>query len=232
MRIESVHFETSGMAIIAMSGGFLFQIPCTRVHELPIGCFLCANSACGSMSQEQLREIIRKLPEIAGDFHKEDELFMAISRIDEETRAFNKVSELCGIAEQNSQGLFRKLQAKGFSRNSIQKAIETAQAEGLVDDARFARIWARRRVEKTLCGPKTLLAELASRGISSEEARQALKYIQFDLILEGAYAKIIRKLSKKYGGPELVQHAYHLLRREGFDSESLKNLIDSKKNTL
>lgn len=232
MRIESVHFGTSGMAIIAMSGGFLFQIPLTRVHELPIGCFPCSNSACGSMSQEQSREIIRKLPEIAGEFHKEDELFMAISRIDEETRAFNKVSELCGIAEQNSQGLFRKLQAKRFSRNSIQKAIETAQAEGLVDDARFARIWARRRVEKTLCGPKTLLAELASRGISAQDARQALNDIQFDLILEGAYVKTIRKLSKKYSGPELVQHAYRLLRCEGFDSESLKNLIDSKKNTL
>ncbi len=232
MRIESVHFETSGMAAIAMSGGFLFQIPLVRVHELALYGFLLSDSDSSAMGQEQAREALRKLPEIAGEFHEEDELFITISRIDEETRAFSKVSELCGIAEQNSQGLYRKLQAKGFSRSAIQKAIEKAQAEGLADNARFARIWARKRAEKTLCGPKTLLAELASRGISAEDARLALLDIPFDMILEGAYMKTIRKLSKKYRGPELVQHAYRQLRLEGFDSESLKNLIDSEKNSL
>jgi len=232
VRIESVRFETSGMASIAMSGGFLFLIPLTRVIELPLDIFLSSGSDRSAMSQEQAREAVRKLPDIAGEFHQEDELFISLQHIDEETRAFSKAYELCGIAEQNSQGLYRKLQAKGFSRRAIQKAIEKAQAEGLVDDARFARIWARRRVEKTLCGPKTLIAELALRGISAEDARQALLDIPFDIILEGAYMKTIRKLSKKYSGPNLVQEAYRQLRQEGFDSESLKNLIDSEKNSL
>lgn len=232
MRIESVHFKTSGVATIAISGGFLFLIPLARIKEILPGASLISTEDYNTLDQAQIQEVFQEIPALEGEFHEEDDFFLTLSRIDEETRAKNKAIELCSLAEQSSSGLYKKLVAKGFSRHAIQKALETAKHEGFLDDARFARIWARRRVEKTLCGPKTLLAELASRGISSDDAKKAVAEIQFDHILPAAFAKTLRKLSKKYGVSEIVQRAYHQLRLEGFDSESLKNLIDSEKNSL
>lgn len=59
----------------------------------------------------------------------------------------------------------QKFRAKGFSDSDIESVITDFLEKNLLNDARFAEIYARHRQEKG-CGPIRISAELRQRGIS------------------------------------------------------------------
>lgn len=70
--------------------------------------------------------------------------------------------------------LARKLTQRGAQAGTAREVVAELAAEGLVDDERFAELFARQRVERHY-GPLRIRAELRSRGVEDEVASGALE---------------------------------------------------------
>ena len=206
MRIESVRFDASGNATIVVTGGVSFFIPLHRVGELPLPPTLLSARGLGSVPAEDraaARAALEALAREDFDFDDEDQFFASLRWIDEAERAGRYAILLCARAEQSSFGLAAKLASKGFSRKAALAAMESLKAEKILDDERYARIWARGRAERRACGPALLAAELRSRGQGEDAIRGALQSVDFDRVLARAIpreaAKLDRSLRSKPG---------------------------------
>ncbi len=225
MRIESVRFDASGNPTFVVTGGISFFIPLSRCAELP-GFFKGGSGAAE-------RAGLEALPAIVPEFDREDDLYMFLSTIDEEQRAMRKAIDLCARAEQSSQGLAAKLAAKGFSRKAAQAVLERLKAEGVVDDARYARVWARGRAEGRACGPALLAAELRSRGLGEGEVKAALQGLDFSHALARAAAKETARLEAQWHKKGLKKNErfrdalYWALKKQGFDPDAIREILQS-----
>ena len=234
MRIESVRFDASGNATIVVTGGISFFMPLSRVDDV-----MCAvpGFVAGEGSEtgdEGRRAFLKWLPLLGTEFDQEDELYAVLASIDEEMRAKRKALDLCARAEQSSVGLEAKLAAKGFSRKAAKEAIASLAQARIVDDARYARIWARGREERRACGPALLAAELRSRGQGEDAIRAAIEEIDFSGVLARAAARERAKLAaawrKKGLEPDrrFADELYRILKRQGFDPENIRDEFDNQ----
>jgi len=238
VRIESVRFDASGNATIAASGGISFFVPAARVEELRD---LVEGERDGWTGRNGGIERGRGFParsagleslaERGPELDREDELYCLLAAIDEEFRAKKKALELCARAEQSSRGLEAKLAARGFSRRAVKAALESLRGEGILDDARYARIWARGRAERRAFGPALLAAELRSRGQGEDAVRLALGDIDFSGVLARAVVREYDRLGAAWRKKGLEidgnfsDSLYRILRRQGFDPEMIREEI-------
>ncbi len=77
-------------------------------------------------------------------------------------------------AEHSRFQLEVKLRKKGFSSMEIKPALDFLCAGKIIDDRRFASAWLNSRLSSCINGRIKLSAELASRGVSREDACAAL----------------------------------------------------------
>ena len=78
-------------------------------------------------------------------------------------------------AMHSRQALALKLRRAGFGAPALAQAMARLEELGYLDDAGFARMWVRGRVERGGDGRAKVLAGLLSRGISQPEAQAALE---------------------------------------------------------
>jgi len=114
-----------------------------------------------------------------------------------------------------------KLSGAGYEPAVIEQAVVRLTELGLVDDLAFARTWIEERAERRSLGPRALRAELASKGISSEVATEALAASGLDEIelATEAAAKHLRKVAR-YPLAEQYGRLIQALLRRGFSSEA------------
>ncbi len=87
--------------------------------------------------------------------------------------AYGKAVELLARRPHFAAEVRRKLAARGFAPEAVAGALERLAERGYLDDRAAAHAWvesARRRGY----GPRRLRAELASRGVAEEIAREAV----------------------------------------------------------
>ncbi|MDP2791749.1 MAG: RecX family transcriptional regulator [Rectinemataceae bacterium] len=230
MRIESVRFDASGNPTFVATGGISFYIPLSRADELldllkAHGGLLDGDAGSGR------RASLKALPVIVSEFEREDDVYILLASIDEEERARHKAIELCARAEQFSHGLAIKLAAKGFSRKAVKAVVDGLVTEGILDDARYARVWARGRAERRAAGPALLAAELRSRGLGEGAVKTALQDIDFSRALARAIGKETARLEAAWRKKGLKQDErfhdalYWALKKQGFDPEEIRDLI-------
>ena len=236
MRIESVRFDASGNPTIVVTGGISFFLPLARISELVEA---ISSDKSGEASLEakaplttiELKSFLQHLSASDYEFCEEDGVYLALVSIDGELRARRKALELCARAEQSSAGLQTKLAAKGFSRQIAKAVIQALVDEGIVDDTRYARVWARGRAERRAAGPALLAAELRSRGQGEDAVRAALEDVDFSRALARATAKEYSKLAsiwRKKGfepNQRFKEELYRSLKRQGFDPEKIREEI-------
>lgn len=80
---------------------------------------------------------------------------------------------MLGMRALPSRELTRRLVRKGHAREAATTAVAGLLADGVVDDAEFARHYARTRSRRRL-GPARLVAELRRLGIGEREAEAAV----------------------------------------------------------
>lgn len=244
MRIESVRFDASGNPTLVVTGGVLFFVPLERAAELAA---LMGRSGGGQSAKPAekdawfssvsfTRAFFAGLGDAAFEFENGGEIHEFLLTADEEEKARRRALALCARAEQSSAGLEAKLRARGFSAKAAQKAVAALVAEHVVDDARFARAWAQGRAARRAAGPARLAAELRSRGQSEGAIRAALEGIDFDPALSravtGEHARLA-KLWRKKGfarNRAFFDTLYHVLRRQGFDSEKIRASLAELEN--
>jgi len=67
-----------------------------------------------------------------------------------------------------------RLQRKGHAKEAAEAAVAALADTGLLDDAEFARHYARTRVRQKRVGPARLVADLRRMGVEEREARRAV----------------------------------------------------------
>jgi SOS response regulatory protein OraA/RecX len=182
------------------------------------------------------------LPAAAPEFGDEDEAYRFLALADETARALRKAVELCARAEQSSGGLSIKLAQRGFSRNAVSAALTMLMERGILDDRRYAALWARHRAERKGEGPAAVAVELRARGFHADDIRVALAEIDFGPALAKAVKKetvklaaLLRKRGRGDGdesgamGDILRDSLRRNLRKQGFDSDLIREEIDKLK---
>ena len=150
------------------------------VQEVPFGClkistteepsFFIRESYLSVLSAEKLENLMSYslTAEISPlSLSEEEELDI--------TRAKNAyLAEKCAVsfisrAEQCRYMLSRKLEAKGFDKMSISKALDYLEAKNILDDYRYSLSYLHSRAEKRE-GRLKMMANLSSRGIKKDVA--------------------------------------------------------------
>lgn len=128
---------------------------------------------------------------------------------------------LVARAEQSEAGLLRKLLARGFSRADSVNALAALKESGMVDDERFAGLWAASRIIHKNESPGRLVTGLLRRGINSKTAKKAVK----KAVPASTESEILERYVRAYGILTDGTGA-KLLRNEGFSADAVTAWLD------
>ncbi|MDR2747513.1 MAG: RecX family transcriptional regulator [Treponema sp.] len=130
---------------------------------------------------------------------------------------------LVGRAEQTSLGLRRKLEKAGYSSASARAVLARLEELEIVDDSRYARLWLRARLAYKAEGPRRLLAALRQRGISRQDAEEALR----DTLDPAEERTLLEKFLKKNRLSGEEPDIGNILRGEGFSPSLIREYRES-----
>ncbi|MDR1147572.1 MAG: RecX family transcriptional regulator [Spirochaetaceae bacterium] len=136
---------------------------------------------------------------------------------------------LISRAEQFSAGLLLKLQKKGYSRADAEAVIGELSVTGMLDDARYARLWLGLRIKHRSASPRELLSAICGKGLKRDIASAALKEALDECgDTAGSHElALLRRFIAKNGLGELTAaNLRKRLRFEGFSPEVLDCLAD------
>ncbi len=106
------------------------------------------------------------------------------------------------------------LRRKGFTDEEIASAVALLVGRRLVDDLRYARLYAESRSRRSPRSGAYLIRELITRGVDGETARLAVAEFLKDVPEEELARRILAKLPA--GGPDATQRAARRLVARGF----------------
>lgn len=115
---------------------------------------------------------------------------------------------------------YRKLLEKGFSKKSAQYAVDTAEANGFIDDRYFAERFIELNSAKK--GKFALKRDLSAKGVSAEIIDELLA--ETPLQTEELY-RLAKKLHKGENTPEAKATLYRKLLSRGFQYDEINAVI-------
>ena len=121
----------------------------------------------------------------------------------------------------------QKLLQAGYRPSTVEMVIYKLQRENLLDDADFARQWVESRQNHKL-GRSRIAQELRRKGVSQEEAEDALSFIEDDDQLSGAIS-LAEKAASRIKPGEDKRKTYSriaaMLARRGYSWDIAKEAI-------
>ncbi len=143
-----------------------------------------------------------------------EEDYSFLENADNEYRAWRKALELVARREHSTGELKIKLMQRGFGSAGIDAVCEILQTEGLLDDQRFARMYAENRLRRKPEGPLLLEQRLRAKGISAGIARSVLGEVCTPEAINEAIERLVERIKRTRGDdPQMLQHE---LKRKGF----------------
>jgi regulatory protein len=125
---------------------------------------------------------------------------------------------------QTSHELKDRLQRRGHTAAVIGEVLRQLEAEGYIDDRKFAREWARYRLQGKPLGRRRLFWELQRRGIPRESLEDVLRevYAEFDevALAEQAARKRLGSRNLPHTARECQRFVRHLTGL-GFDADTI-----------
>jgi len=211
MKIISLKTDSSGLGRIELSDGSLFSFK---------SCYLPSEVANKHINHEPADGC-----EISAF---EEEAFRFASAC---LRAEKTALRLIARAEQNKNGIRRKLDKRGHSSSCVSAVIEHLSELSLLDDNRFARLWLESRLRLPR-SPRRLLIALHSRGIDRDDADAAIKSV----LDEETEFSLLLRFVKKYSGKKAAKNEdtsnnrslKFLLKNEGFSYSVIEKFFLEK----
>lgn len=128
-----------------------------------------------------------------------------------------------------SQGeLQKRLEEKGYSDQIIDRLISDFKEEGLLDDEKFARLWARTRSQTSPRGLSFIRLELLSKGIDKDIVEETIEELKKDFNEEETARELLKKRLRLVAGLDKIKAKARLfgyLKRRGFSSEVIYKLL-------
>ena len=117
---------------------------------------------------------------------------------------------------------------RGYSQAVTEGTLEKLRSFNYLNDERFARDWARSRLENQGYGPKRIEHELETRGIAEALIRAAVRET-FGHGVEAEQARLILKNNfkgKTLEDPKILRRAATFLQRQGYSNSVISDLLN------
>jgi regulatory protein len=156
-----------------------------------------------------------------------------LKKIIQEQRIINVKQAAYNFAcykQRTRKQVITKLKEKNFESSEISIAIDFLDEFKLLNDEKYAQLFAKEYINRKKCGEKKVYMELLKRGIEKQLAEKTINDIfpqddKFDLALTNAKKKINMIKSKPLEKQKqlLISH----LQRNGFDWDIIKKVLSS-----
>lgn len=135
---------------------------------------------------------------------------------------------LLSRAEQYRRGLFVKLLRRGFPEPCVNDALDFLEGQGALSDKRFSDVWLKARALNHTEGRSRLEAELLSRGIARETARDAVDRFFSEVSEEDLCRKAYLKEKDACSDADKV---FGRLLRKGFSAAMIRRAAEDDGGT-
>ena len=115
---------------------------------------------------------------------------------DQHQQARNIVLRQLSAAPKTRHQLAEKLRSREIADNVVDEVLDRFEEVELIDDAAFAESWVRSRHRSKGLARRALSMELRQRGITDDDAAQALEQVSDDDEWNAAQDLVSRKLSR------------------------------------
>jgi len=142
--------------------------------------------------------------------------------------AYDRVLRLLAQRAHSRAELLRKLRQRGVSAGVAGEAVDRAATQGYVDDAEYARMYARQGCERGLA-PLRVRQELARRGVEPHHVEAAVHEVFAEVDLLDLAVALARKRARRLTGDRQSQRrrlaAY--LERRGYPAHVTLEAVDA-----
>ncbi len=120
-----------------------------------------------------------------------------------------------------------RLKQKKYAPALVEKVIGGLKGQGLLDDEKFARLFAHSSVYTRPMGKKRLEIDLSKKGLSKETVRKALDSLGDYDEKKTAKELVFGRFQKMTGVPDEKKKArlFAFLRRRGFSTETIFSVL-------
>ena len=145
-------------------------------------------------------------------------------------QTYDRALNLLAFQARSARDLRRRLVQKGEPAEHVDRAIERLTAQGLLDDAQFARQLARSKVASQGASRRRLQQEMFKRGVAREVGDEAIAEVYEDeqvdegVLVEEVARKKVRSLARL--DPEARRRRlYAFLARRGYEGEAIRRAM-------
>lgn len=116
--------------------------------------------------------------------------------------------------------LIERMERKGYSKDVSEKTASDLKKAGLLNDQRFAKLFALDEIELKCKGPRYIKYKLKMFGVNDDLISQALDEVMEEVDLKEVFARFVRSRSAK-SRDKIVEG----LIRRGFDSHTVHETL-------
>ncbi|MFB0509544.1 MAG: regulatory protein RecX, partial [bacterium] len=138
----------------------------------------------------------------------------------------NYAFRLLSYRSRSQKEISERLRNRGYPEPVINTIIEELKNTGLIDDKKFAIMFAQDRLNFAKKGKRIIFAELLRKGVPKPDVEEALKKINDETAVA---KKLIEKYKKRYTRLEPDKRRkklYDLLLRRGFSFKVVEEIME------
>ena len=138
---------------------------------------------------------------------------------------------LLGYRERSLHEIRMRMRRKGYQEKLIEEVIKYLKDRDLINDKRFARLWAESRIKKGY-GSWRIKSELEQKGVNREMADEILKDLYSGIDEVQVALDLVKKKRWVSQEPQkLTERVSNLLSRRGFSFEVISNVVEKVHKT-
>jgi regulatory protein len=147
---------------------------------------------------------------------------------------YDRALDLLALRARSAAELRQKLIRKGEPALAVEEAIERLKAQRLLDDAEFARQFARLKVVGAGASRRRVASELARKGVDRHVVDAAIDDLaeREGIDLSSAVHKVAEKKWKslsRLDGATATRRLYGFLARRGFNPDEIRSAMQALK---
>ena len=180
----------------------------------------------GSFTAGLSAETVARLQLTEGKEIDPEKLHKAIYE-EERQRALNYVFRLLSYRSRSEKEILERLKRYDYSGAVINSIMEEVRNAGLIDDKKFAVMFAQDRLNLAKKGKRVIFAELLRKGVPKADVEEALKKV-------GDETEVAKSLIEKYKNryaklepQKRKKKLYDLLLRRGFTFKTIDEVLEN-----